>query len=208
MTDATALLAAIRAAADDDAPRLVYADWLDEHGQPERAEFVRVQCELARRKSPALRRRAAELLAARHDAFAGPLAAPGLRFRFERGFIAGFGHTGLFASANGSEFYRFFCDGSWQGVSGPLSIEDACDSLRRARLERRQYDSSRYRIDTACIPLRIWLGLEATPSASLLPSPMHGSPPILEIVNRFVAKSPRRRFTHVHLPGFDSFPET
>src|SRR5689334_18621005 len=30
----------------DDAPRLVYADWLDEHGDPERAEFIRVQCEL------------------------------------------------------------------------------------------------------------------------------------------------------------------
>ena len=33
---------------DDDTPRLVYADWLDENGQPERAEFIRVQCELAR----------------------------------------------------------------------------------------------------------------------------------------------------------------
>lgn len=32
---------------DDDTPRLVYADWLDEHGQPERAEFIRVQCEMA-----------------------------------------------------------------------------------------------------------------------------------------------------------------
>jgi uncharacterized protein (TIGR02996 family) len=25
----------------DDAPRLIYADWLEEHGQPERAEFIR-----------------------------------------------------------------------------------------------------------------------------------------------------------------------
>lgn len=33
---------------DDDAPRLEYADWLDEQGDAERAEFVRVQCELAR----------------------------------------------------------------------------------------------------------------------------------------------------------------
>jgi uncharacterized protein (TIGR02996 family) len=33
---------------DDDAIRLVAADWLDEHGEPERAEFIRVQCELAR----------------------------------------------------------------------------------------------------------------------------------------------------------------
>ena len=54
MSDATALLAAIRAAPDDDAPRLIYADWLDEHGQPERAEFIRVQIELARHESPTL----------------------------------------------------------------------------------------------------------------------------------------------------------
>jgi uncharacterized protein (TIGR02996 family) len=33
---------------DDDGVRLVYADWLDENGDPERAEFIRVQCELER----------------------------------------------------------------------------------------------------------------------------------------------------------------
>src|SRR4051812_40296621 len=97
MSDAPTLLAAIRAAPEDDAPRLVYADWLDEHGQPERAEFIRVQCELARTDDPARRRRETELLAEHHDAFAGPLAAPHLRFRFERGFIARFGHAGMFA---------------------------------------------------------------------------------------------------------------
>jgi uncharacterized protein (TIGR02996 family) len=41
-------LAAIRAAPADDLPRLVFADWLDEHGDPDRAEFIRVQCELAK----------------------------------------------------------------------------------------------------------------------------------------------------------------
>src|SRR5215207_7846509 len=44
MSDAAALLAAIRAAPADDAPRLVYADWLDEHGQPERAALLREHC--------------------------------------------------------------------------------------------------------------------------------------------------------------------
>jgi uncharacterized protein (TIGR02996 family) len=33
---------------DDDTPRLVYADWLLENGREERAEFIRVQVELAR----------------------------------------------------------------------------------------------------------------------------------------------------------------
>ncbi len=48
LSDRDALLGAIRAAPDEDTPRLVFADWLDENGEPERAEFVRVQCELAR----------------------------------------------------------------------------------------------------------------------------------------------------------------
>ncbi|MDY3560832.1 TIGR02996 domain-containing protein [Gemmata sp. JC673] len=42
--DEAALLAAIGAHPDEDTPRLVYADWLDEHGRPERAEFIRLQC--------------------------------------------------------------------------------------------------------------------------------------------------------------------
>lgn len=41
------LLGEVCSAPDDDIPRLVLADWLEEHGQSERAEFVRVQCELA-----------------------------------------------------------------------------------------------------------------------------------------------------------------
>jgi uncharacterized protein (TIGR02996 family) len=48
MHDRDALLRAIVANPDDDAPRLVFADWLDEHGDPDRAEFIRVQCELGR----------------------------------------------------------------------------------------------------------------------------------------------------------------
>jgi uncharacterized protein (TIGR02996 family) len=33
---------------DDDTPRLIYADWLHDHGQPDRAEFIRLQVQLAR----------------------------------------------------------------------------------------------------------------------------------------------------------------
>ncbi len=45
--EALALYQAILADPDDDTPRLVYADWLDEHDQPARAEFIRLQCRLA-----------------------------------------------------------------------------------------------------------------------------------------------------------------
>lgn len=46
MTEREALLRAICASPDDDTPRLVFADWLDEH-EPEsawHAELIRLQC--------------------------------------------------------------------------------------------------------------------------------------------------------------------
>lgn len=49
MTDGDALLAAILANPEEDTPRLVYADWLQENGDEARAEFIRIQCELYRR---------------------------------------------------------------------------------------------------------------------------------------------------------------
>jgi uncharacterized protein (TIGR02996 family) len=42
MSDGASLLAFCRQHPDDDQARLVYADWLEEHGEPERAEFVRL----------------------------------------------------------------------------------------------------------------------------------------------------------------------
>jgi uncharacterized protein (TIGR02996 family) len=39
---------AICAAPDDDAPRLVFADWLEENGDPNWGQFIRLSCELAR----------------------------------------------------------------------------------------------------------------------------------------------------------------
>src|SRR5262245_45873464 len=43
MPDREAFVAAIAASPADDLPRLVFADWLDEHGDPDRAEFIRTQ---------------------------------------------------------------------------------------------------------------------------------------------------------------------
>mgnify|MGYP001806658983 CR=1 FL=1 len=48
MPDPAPFLAAVCASPDDDLPRLVFADWLDEHGDPARAEFIRLQCHTAR----------------------------------------------------------------------------------------------------------------------------------------------------------------
>jgi uncharacterized protein (TIGR02996 family) len=46
MTDGTALYRSILAHPADDTPRLVYADWLEENGRSEEAEFIRVECRL------------------------------------------------------------------------------------------------------------------------------------------------------------------
>lgn len=47
MTIPTGFIDAICRDPDDLTPRLVAADWLEEHGDTARAEFIRVQCELA-----------------------------------------------------------------------------------------------------------------------------------------------------------------
>jgi uncharacterized protein (TIGR02996 family) len=48
MSDRKALLSGVTDEPDDDAPRLVMADWFEENGEPDRAEFIRLQIGLAR----------------------------------------------------------------------------------------------------------------------------------------------------------------
>ena len=48
MASEQAFLQAILDDPEADAPRLVFADWLEEHGDSDCAEFIRLQCELAR----------------------------------------------------------------------------------------------------------------------------------------------------------------
>jgi uncharacterized protein (TIGR02996 family) len=43
MTTQEAFLQAIGETPQDDTPRLVFADWLEEQGQAQRAEFIRIQ---------------------------------------------------------------------------------------------------------------------------------------------------------------------
>ena len=69
--DQLALLRAVAAEPDDDNPRLAYADWLADNDQPDRGEFIRLQCDHARRLRAgelfAGEEREQELLAARGD---------------------------------------------------------------------------------------------------------------------------------------------
>jgi uncharacterized protein (TIGR02996 family) len=61
MTQSEAFLRAIAENLYDDTPRLIFADWLEEHGDPDRAEFIRIQCELEPMRDQYEIDRAAEL---------------------------------------------------------------------------------------------------------------------------------------------------
>ncbi len=75
------LLEAIRAEPEEDDARLVYADWLEERGQDERAELVRVQLAIERDgPSEPLLARERDLLTRRAAEWLGPWADACLRF--------------------------------------------------------------------------------------------------------------------------------
>ncbi len=90
-TDAEAFLQRIRAYPDDDTPRLIFADWLDEEGDP-RGRFIRVQLALADLDEDAPARRALlveeqALLGAHREAWEAPLRKLAGGFVFRRGFV-------------------------------------------------------------------------------------------------------------------------
>lgn len=92
MNEETNILQELISNVDDLDSRMVYADWLDEQGDP-RGEFIRVQCELHTRTDlsiadrAALTRREQTLLARHFSEWAAPLLSAGLskdamHFRF------------------------------------------------------------------------------------------------------------------------------
>jgi uncharacterized protein (TIGR02996 family) len=103
MNHEDAFLRSISEDADDVAPRLVFADWLDDNGDPQWARFIRVQCRLAKlgEDDPERQRLAyeaesllpemlARLTDRKHPRYAAKLATwlKEQRPAFERGFVA------------------------------------------------------------------------------------------------------------------------
>jgi uncharacterized protein (TIGR02996 family) len=89
--EAEGFLARIREVPDDDGPRLIFADWLDEQGDP-RGEFIRVQVALARlsdydRRRPALLRAERDLLGRYGERWAAPFDGLATGPVFRRGFV-------------------------------------------------------------------------------------------------------------------------
>jgi uncharacterized protein (TIGR02996 family) len=151
-----AFLAAIRDNPDDDASRLIFADWLEEQGDP-RGEFLRVQCMLAGMdgddpRRAELQRHEAELL---HQHSQNWLASPPpeIQASFQRGllsvwvsaevlgrppltgsarFLAAAARLGVTAQGQSKDQAAqwLLAQRSWVGELGLYSVAD--DSLRRA----------------------------------------------------------------------------
>jgi uncharacterized protein (TIGR02996 family) len=90
--DERAFFERIRDEPADDGPRLIYADWLEENGQPDRAEFVRLQVAVDRLadddpRRAELRERERVLLEANEKRWAADLAPLVTGWEFRRGVI-------------------------------------------------------------------------------------------------------------------------
>ncbi len=92
MTIEKDFLSTIRDEPDDDGIRLIYADWLEEQGKVDRAEFIRLQCEIAGMdlddpRRPAMELRAEDLLVRHRGEWTQGLPeSVALTTVFERGF--------------------------------------------------------------------------------------------------------------------------
>jgi uncharacterized protein (TIGR02996 family) len=110
-TDEQPFLDAVFARYHDDAPRLVYADYLDDAGDPDRAELVRVQVALARLPDDHPRKaglvdRQDELIAANSARWTAHLGDLGVTVWFRRGVPDSVSmYAGAFLS-DGEELFR------------------------------------------------------------------------------------------------------
>jgi len=94
-------LQTIRESPEDDTPRLIFADWLADQGDPERGELIRLECELARSIGEELRpwktvlqprdvqclRQREQLLGANRQRWLGALDRSSCRVDFRHGLL-------------------------------------------------------------------------------------------------------------------------
>jgi uncharacterized protein (TIGR02996 family) len=87
-----ALFAAILKNPREDTPRLAYADWLDENGDPSRARFIRLQYEIEKLppigpKASKAKKEEEALLKKHEKEWAGEIAGLVGKYKFRRGFV-------------------------------------------------------------------------------------------------------------------------
>jgi uncharacterized protein (TIGR02996 family) len=152
MTQDEAFLQDILAHPDDDAPRLVYADWLDDHGDPDRAAFIRVQCELARTDEAdprwdELKEREKRAWRGHRLDWLGGVAGLVRKWQFRRGFLDSAGVRPKDLVASGEELFRRvpLRHVRLYGTFGEPAIRALAASPHLARVRSLEFDY--YRLD-------------------------------------------------------------
>lgn len=184
---AEAFLKEITANIDDDATRVVFSDWLEEQGQHERAEFIRVQVERARLPAwdPAqvgLRIREQELLKKHGETWLKEMPEiPGVRWEgFRRGIVAVVSFVNFEAMRASAHACRAIAPIEAVRVSWPRrrdSTENAPQiaELRELTLTGRPYGSETVRLanspQLATLRVLKTLGLDAQDVERLAASP-------------------------------------
>jgi uncharacterized protein (TIGR02996 family) len=110
MTPADGFVKAIIEEPDDDALRLIYADWLEERGDP-RGAFIRAQCRLATLEPDAperttLEEEESDLLKRHQDEWAAPFRGVVNEWAFVRGFVGRVDLTADALLAHGDALFR------------------------------------------------------------------------------------------------------
>lgn len=147
MSTEAALLRAIRERPDEDTPRLMYADFLEEEGYSPLAEFIRAQVQLARlsehdpRRAP-LEDREHELLGEHECAWLGIDRADANElheWEFDRGFVNEVAASPVFMSGPGGDLCAAHPVRRWRVTSGrnnfPQDLKEAGQRGWCSRLE-------------------------------------------------------------------------
>ncbi|MBL8794223.1 MAG: TIGR02996 domain-containing protein [Planctomycetia bacterium] len=145
-------------APDDDTPRLIFADWLEERGESERAQLIRVQCELARLPADNPRHpqyaewKACEqaLLRTHEREWAAPLARLVNGWEFRRGFIDAVTMTVAAFLDHGEQLFKLTPVTHVRFLDSRYLLPVLADCPALSRLRRVQFFS--HYLDDAALP--------------------------------------------------------
>ncbi|MBP3960723.1 TIGR02996 domain-containing protein [Gemmata sp. G18] len=153
LSDRESLLAAIIADPEEDTPRLMFADWLKENGDPDRGEFIRLQVEAAHAEpfSPCARESEAaaqKLLDRFREEWTQPVAERIIGYRFARGFIE---HVGVNAATFARDASALFAAAPIRSLlverftftMAPVSLAALFNSPQLTRVKRLDFSKLR-----------------------------------------------------------------
>jgi uncharacterized protein (TIGR02996 family) len=178
-SDFEGLLRAVFRDPDDDTPRLVFADFLEENDQPDRAALIRYQCEQARLKPDA--RRAREL-----KRLIGPLVAKfkkqieplpeGMRCEFRRGFLRLDAHLSHFGDAGAlpARVTNLFRDGWVESLATDIYFDVTHSGSLALAARVGELDVSRYALSDELLLAVAGETAEARASGRLARVKVHG----------------------------------